>query len=244
MSINDLARKIILGYRASSESYIKHLRKIGMRIGEDVHIYSPMNTIIDEQRPYMIEIGNHVNITTGVKILAHGYDWSVLKANTGKVYGSAGIIKIGDNVFIGMNTVILKDVQIGNNVIIGAGSVVTKSIPDNSVAVGNPAKVVSNLEDYEKKREKQQIEEAYNMYKSYYECYDKVPPKEIFDEFFFIFTNNKNEIWEKCYKQMRNMGNFEKSMKVFTNNKPLFNNYDDFCNYCEERRKRDLKNEQ
>ena len=45
-------------------------------------------------------------------------------------------MKIGNNVFIGMNTTILKGTTIGDNVIIGAGSVVSKSIPNNCVAVG------------------------------------------------------------------------------------------------------------
>ncbi|MDR2918271.1 MAG: sugar O-acetyltransferase [Tannerella sp.] len=54
-------------------------------------------------------------------------------------------VTIGDNVWIGGNSVILPGVSIGNNVTIGAGSVVTKSIPDNSLAVGNPCRVIRNL---------------------------------------------------------------------------------------------------
>lgn len=52
---------------------------------------------------------------------------------------------IGDNVSLGANVVIIGGVKIGNNVTIGAGSVVVKDIPDNSVAVGNPAKVIKTL---------------------------------------------------------------------------------------------------
>lgn len=52
---------------------------------------------------------------------------------------------IGDNVSLGANVVIIGDVKIGNNVIIGAGSVVVKDIPDNSVAVGNPARVIKTI---------------------------------------------------------------------------------------------------
>lgn len=54
-------------------------------------------------------------------------------------------VTIGDNVWIGGNSVILPGVSIGNNVTIGAGSVVTKSIPDNSLAVGNPCRMIRNL---------------------------------------------------------------------------------------------------
>lgn len=52
---------------------------------------------------------------------------------------------IGDNVTLGVNVTVIGNVKIGNNVIIGAGSVVVKDIPDNSVAVGNPAKVIKSL---------------------------------------------------------------------------------------------------
>lgn len=52
---------------------------------------------------------------------------------------------IGDNVTLGANVTIIGNIRIGNNVIVGAGSVVVKDIPNNSVAVGNPAKVIKNL---------------------------------------------------------------------------------------------------
>ena len=61
--------------------------------------------------------------------------------------GKIGCIDIGDNVFIGANSTILYDVKIGSNVIIGAGSLVNKDIPDNSVAVGIPAKIVGTFDD-------------------------------------------------------------------------------------------------
>ena len=59
-----------------------------------------------------------------------------------------GPIEIGDNVYIGMGAYIMPNVKIGNNCIIGAGAIVTKSIPDNSVAVGIPAKVIESVNDY------------------------------------------------------------------------------------------------
>lgn len=55
-------------------------------------------------------------------------------------------IKVGNNVWIGGNVVVLPGVTIGDNVVIGAGSVVNKDIPSNSVAVGNPCKVIKSLE--------------------------------------------------------------------------------------------------
>ena len=97
-----------------------------MRIGKGTKIFSkPSGVFIDLTRPWLIDIGENVQITIGVKILTHGYDWSVLKGYFGKVLGSAGKVTIGNNCFIGMNSVILKGTTIGNNVIVGAGSVVT-----------------------------------------------------------------------------------------------------------------------
>lgn len=59
---------------------------------------------------------------------------------------------IGDNVFIGTGTIVLKGVTIGNNSVIGAGSVVTKNVPENSIAVGKPARVINDLVDHLGKR--------------------------------------------------------------------------------------------
>lgn len=58
----------------------------------------------------------------------------------------AKLIEIGNNVCIGGSVTILPDVKIGDNVVIGTGSVVNKDIPSNTVAVGNPCKVIKNIE--------------------------------------------------------------------------------------------------
>ena len=123
VNIKSILRKTAYGYKAESSSYIEHLRSIGMKIGSDCIIYVPTKTLIDEQYPWMITIGNHVRITEGVKILTHDYAWSVLKTEKGAILGASGTVKIGDNVFIGMNTVITRNVEIGNNVIIRNGSI-------------------------------------------------------------------------------------------------------------------------
>ena len=142
MLIKEFVKKILYGNRYSSETYIKYLKGLGVKIGERTVIFSPRETFIDEQYPWMVEIGNDVQITRGVIILTHSYDWSVVKKKYSRLYGASGNVVIKDNVFIGVNTVILKGVTIGENSIIGAGSVVAKDIPANSVAVGNPAKVI------------------------------------------------------------------------------------------------------
>lgn len=69
-------------------------------------------------------------------------------------------MEIGNNVFIGMHTTILKGVHIGNNVIVGANSLVNKNIPDNCVVAGNPCRVVMSLDKYYEKRKSSQMKEA------------------------------------------------------------------------------------
>jgi carbonic anhydrase/acetyltransferase-like protein (isoleucine patch superfamily) len=135
-----------------------------MVIGGDAVIYSPTGCYIDETRPWMIEIGCNVSVTESVTILAHGYDWSVFKGKYGDVLGSAGHVRIEDNVFIGMNSTILKGVEIGDNVVIGAGSVVTKSIPPDSVTVGDPCCVIADIDSYLEKRRAAQMDEAADLY--------------------------------------------------------------------------------
>ena len=153
-----------MGPKASSQDYVNYLRSNGMVIGNNTVIYSPNNCVIDQTRPWMIEIGDNVSITTGVTILTHGYDWSVFKGIYGDVLGSAGRVKIGNNVFIGMNSTILKGVTIGNNVVIGANSLINKNVPDNSVVVGNPQRIVCDIDSYLEKRRAAQVTEAADLY--------------------------------------------------------------------------------
>ena len=164
MGIKQAIKKIVMGPKASSRDYVNYLRSNGMVIGNNTVIYSPNNCVIDQTRPWMIEIGDNVSITTGVTILTHGYDWSVFKGMYGDVLGSAGRVKIGNNVFIGMNSTILKGVTIGNNVVIGANSLINKNVPDNSVVVGNPQRVVCDIDSYLKKRRAAQVAEAADLY--------------------------------------------------------------------------------
>lgn len=179
MKIREIIKKIILGKRSSSKSYIEYLRDIGVEIGEDVTIYVPSKTLIDEQYPWMIAIGNHVRITEGVKILTHDYSWSVLKKyateneNAGEILGASGEVIIGDNVFIGMNSIITRNVTIGNNVIIGTGSVVTKDCKDDGVYVGVPAHRISSVSEYKEKRKREQLKEAKTLAVKYYEKFKK-----------------------------------------------------------------------
>lgn len=148
-----MIRKIILFIR-------KHIMKIddrsqlevaienGLTIGKDCHIMG--ECIIDPGHCFLITIGDRVTLAPRVHILAHD-------ASTKRILGYTviGKVVIGNDVFIGAGTIILPNVTIGDKVIIGAGSVVTHSIPNNSVAVGNPARVIGTYDAYVQKRKDQ-----------------------------------------------------------------------------------------
>lgn len=90
-----------------------------------------------------IIFGSNIELGPGVSIISSNHQSDNLRAHTkGKP------ITIGNHVWIGANSTILPEVSIGNNVIIGANSLVNKDIPDNSIAVGNPCKVVKEKDAY------------------------------------------------------------------------------------------------
>ncbi len=235
MNIKNMVKRLIYGPKSSSEDYIAYLRAQGMIIGSNTVIYSPPHCVIDQTRPWMIEIGNNVSITEGVTILTHGYDWSVFKGKYGDVLGSAGCVKIGNNVFIGMNATILKGVTIGNNVVIGANSLINKDVPNDCVVVGNPQRVVCTIDEYLEKRRAAQVEEAADLY----DCWRRnspegkrggVPPREIFREFFWLFEEGApgNFSCSEYENVMELCGTYEKSARRFSETKRAFENYERF----------------
>lgn len=132
--------QLLILKKASDKVKINYLRKQGMKIGDHCHI----NTMSFSTEPYLIEIGNHVAIAAGTDFITHdGAVWCFRKEL--KNADIFGMIKIGDNVFIGNNSTILPNTVVGNNCIIGAGSVVRGKFPENSVIIGNPAKVVLKM---------------------------------------------------------------------------------------------------
>ncbi len=238
MGLKHILKKLILGPKTSSSDYVAYLRSLGMTIGDNTVIYSPNYCVIDQTRPWMIEIGNNVSITTGVTILTHGYDWSVFKGMYGDVLGSAGRVKIGDNVFIGMNSTILKGVTIGDNVVIGANSLINKDVPSNSVVVGNPQRVVCDIDEYLEKRRAAQLEEAEELYRCWRQNSPEgkrggVPPREIFAEFFWLFEPREKAVLscEAFESMMRLCGTEVKSYERFMLSAPLFGSYEKLIEY-------------
>lgn len=176
----------------------------------------------------MLKIGNNVQITAGVTILTHGYDWSVLKGYYGEILGSAGGVEIGNNVFIGMHTTILKGVHIGNNVIIGANSLINKNIPDNCVVAGNPCKILMTLEQYYEKRKKVQVEEATELVQLYRQRFKKDPDYKALHEFFWLFENDPEMIPEVWKSMNKLCGNEEFTKNVMRKHQKKYENMHDF----------------
>jgi len=147
----------------------------GVKIGNNCIIYSPITNCIDETSLMFIEIGDYVQITAGVVILAHDYSYSVGIRACDKLCRKQKVTRIGNNVFIGMNAIILMGANIGDNVIIGAGAVVAGMCESNSVYVGNPARRLCSLEEYVKRGEEQFIEGAKVWCRQYYERKGRYP---------------------------------------------------------------------
>ncbi len=123
----------------------KYARYRGVKIGRNCDIQN----ISFGSEPYLVEIGNHVQITNGTKIYTHGGGW-VFRNQYPKL-DYFGKVRIKDNVYIGNNSLIMPGVTIGNDVIIGAGSIVTKSVPDGKIVAGNPARIIGETNDFVEK---------------------------------------------------------------------------------------------
>jgi len=131
----------------SNTKRIEILRKLGVKIGCNCDIAA--NTSFGSE-PYLISLGDHVRVTENVRFITHdGAVWVIRKYNP--LYKNVDLISpisVGNNVHIGIGAIIMPGVHIGNNVIIGCGAIVTRDIPDNSVAVGVPCRVIRKIDTY------------------------------------------------------------------------------------------------
>jgi maltose O-acetyltransferase len=133
------------GYHAllaeKKQNYINNLIKNGLTLGRNVEIIDEF--FFDPSHCFLISIGDNCTICPNVRLIAHD-------ASTKNFLGytKIGKIDIRERCFIGDSVIVLPNVTIGPNAIVGAGSVVTRDIPPNSVATGNPAKVIVTLDEY------------------------------------------------------------------------------------------------
>ncbi len=134
---------------------VRTSRYMGVRIGKDCRIYG-----CDPQmwgtEPFLVRIGDNVFITDGCRFITHDGGTLILRRDVPDLEITAPII-IGNDVYLGIRSIILPGVTIGNRVIVGAGSIVTKDIPDNSVAAGSPARVIKTVDDYLKRAKERSL---------------------------------------------------------------------------------------
>ena len=112
-----------------------------IEVGED--FFANYNLVILDVGK--VKIGKNAQIAPNVAIYTAGHPIHPDSRNSGYEYGIS--VTIGDNVWLGGNVCIMPGVTIGDNAVIGAGSVVTKDIPDNVIAVGNPCRVLREIND-------------------------------------------------------------------------------------------------
>lgn len=151
----------------------------------------------------------------------------------GGVIAEAGKTTIGDNVFIGMNSIVLMGAAIGNNVIIGAGSIVNGKIPDNVVAAGNPARIICTLEQFYEKRKSLYIDEAALCAREYYSRYGKKPSIQEMGAFFPIYLERSKKALQENHIFTKLSGDDgDDVINEFLQSEPVFDSYDAFLNYA------------
>ena len=139
------------------------VKKSGLKIGENCSFTGFPNF---GSEPYLIEIGDDVTVAGNTAFITHDGAKRVAD-RVGKEQGvpdiiKFGKIKVGNNVFIGYNCIILPGVTIGDNSIVAAGSIVTKDVKSGFIVAGNPAKEISTVDNYVSKlvTEKQKLSES------------------------------------------------------------------------------------
>lgn len=148
--LNKIRQRVVkFYYLYLKQDRIAYARKLGVRIGDHCQILADPSMAFGTE-PWLIKLGNHVDVTAGVCFLNHeGAMWCARWID--EKYKNEDLflpITVGDNVMIGVNSLIMPGVHIGNNVIIGGHSVVTKDIPDGVIVAGMPAKQISSVDKF------------------------------------------------------------------------------------------------
>jgi acetyltransferase-like isoleucine patch superfamily enzyme len=124
----------------------------GVKIGNNCSIEK---SVIFGSEPYLITIGNNVRITHGVKFITHdGGLWVARNLKlTDENADLIAPIKVGNNVNIGWDAIIMPGITIGDNCVVGCNAVVTHDVPPNSIVAGVPARVIESIDEYVQKNQ-------------------------------------------------------------------------------------------
>ncbi|WP_085897627.1 acyltransferase [Limimaricola soesokkakensis] len=143
-NITRLLRWLLRNLRFAILGGAEAARRSGVSVGQDCRIY------IREfgSEPFLISIGSRTTIAAGVVILTHDGSTSLVRDAAGHRYQRYAPVLIGDDVFIGANSIIMPGVAVRSRCIVGAGSIVTKDVPEGSVVAGNPARVIQTFDNF------------------------------------------------------------------------------------------------
>lgn len=139
-----LVFKIRLHFGNSEKKSRLYRKYLGVSIGKNIRFTGKPSW---GSEPYLVEIGDNVTITQNVSFQTHDGGVGIFRKEFPGI-NVFGKIKVGNNVFIGADSMIMYGVTIGDNVVIGARSVVTRDIPSNSLVVGSPARVIKTINEY------------------------------------------------------------------------------------------------
>lgn len=229
MSFRSTVSRILFPHTYSDQAYINYLRANGAHIGKNTRFIYPRKCHVDIHRAEYISIGDNCCLSQ-VSILAHDYSWYIaLEAMNSFIPDPGGYVTIGNNCFVGYESLIMKNTTIGDNVIIGARSVVAgASIPSNEVWGGVPARKISTLQEYIEKKKRNEIE-AIRLRK---EVLDKRGSYKMadFDWFMLYFLPRTEENYEKYIKSLMFNGVRDAPIirKYFFRTPPLWDNYESF----------------
>jgi hypothetical protein len=131
--------------------YLRYLRWRGMKI-HGTPRYISISCWFDGRDYSLIEIGHNAAISSNIRVLTHDYALTrafvALGVDLKTDVANQLPVVIGENCFIGTNSILMPGCKIGKNVIVGAGSVVRGDIPDNAMIAGNPAQIIGNTLDW------------------------------------------------------------------------------------------------
>ena len=148
-SDSELIKKIVKELLGKSENAVINppfYCDYGFNIEVGKNFFANYNcTILDVAK---VKIGDNCQFAPNVAVYTAGHPIHPVSRNSQYEYGIS--VTIGDNVWIGGNSVIVPGVRIGSNTVIGAGSVVTKDIPDWVIAAGNPCRVIRKITEEDK----------------------------------------------------------------------------------------------
>lgn len=221
--------------RISNDEYVSRLIQKGVICGKHTKFFDITKTNIDISRPWLLEIGDYCKITGGVTILTHDYSRSVMRRVYGDIVAEAKKTVIGNNVFIGINSIILMGSKIGDNVIVGAGSVVSGKIPSNCVVAGNPARVIRSLDEHYKIRKDKYILEARENAICFKEKYGRFPTIKEMESFFPLYLERNIDSLKENNLFTKLSGDDEDDIiNKWLASEPVFESYDKFLEFCEE----------